>query len=92
VSEENKALIQRFVEEAFNEDNLDVTDEVYAADVLSHESTGPVEQFLGTYRSAFADGRTTVDRISGGKIEEGWNNFDQLGMLKQLGVAPAAGQ
>jgi steroid delta-isomerase-like uncharacterized protein len=30
----------------------------------------------------------TVDRLSGGKIEEEWNNFDQLGLLRQLGVAP----
>jgi steroid delta-isomerase-like uncharacterized protein len=136
VSEENKALIQRFVEEAFNEGNLDVADEVYAPGFVSHESAGPVErgpeyvkQFVGTYRGAFPDGRTTVedviaegdrvayrwsfrgthrgelmgipptgeevtitgitvDRISGGKIEEEWNNFDQLGVLRQLGVFP----
>ena len=30
----------------------------------------------------------TVDRISGGKIEEEWNNFDQLGVLRQLGAVP----
>ena len=29
-TEENKALIQRFVEEAFNRGNLDIADEVYA--------------------------------------------------------------
>jgi steroid delta-isomerase-like uncharacterized protein len=136
VSEENKVLIQRFVEEAFNEGNLDVADEVYAPDFVSHESAGPVgrdpeyiKQFVGTYRGAFPDGHTTVedviaegdkvayrwsfrgirrgelmgiaptgkqmtitgitvDRISGGKIEEEWNNFDQLGVLRQLGVVP----
>jgi steroid delta-isomerase-like uncharacterized protein len=136
VSDENKALIQRFVEEAFNEGNLDVSGEVYAPDFVSHESAGPVgrdpeyvKQFVGTYRNAFPDGRTTVedviaegdrvayrwsfrgthqgelmgipptgkevtitgitvDRISGGKIEEEWNNFDQLGVLRQLGVVP----
>jgi hypothetical protein len=26
------------------------------------------------------------NRISGGKIEEEWNNFDQLGLLQQLGM------
>jgi steroid delta-isomerase-like uncharacterized protein len=136
VSEENKALIRRFVEEAFNEGNLDVADEVYASGFVSHEPAGPVErgpeyvkQFVGTYRSAFPDGHTTVedviaegdevayrwrfrgthrgelmgiaptgkvvaitgitvDRISGGRIEEEWNNFDQLGVLRQLGAVP----
>jgi steroid delta-isomerase-like uncharacterized protein len=140
VSEENKALVQRFVEEAFNRGNLDVADEIYAPGFVSHESDGPVErspeyvkQFVGTYRGAFPNGHTTVedyiaegdrvayrwtfrgthrgelmgipptgeqvaitgitvDRISGGKIGEEWNNFDRLGMLQQLGAAPAPGQ
>ncbi len=34
----------------------------------------------------------TVDRISGGKIEEEWNNFYRLGVLRQLGAVPAPGQ
>jgi steroid delta-isomerase-like uncharacterized protein len=140
VSEESKALIQRFVEEAFNKGNLGVADEVYASDFVSHESSGPVERgpeyvkgFVGTYRDAFPDGRTTVedsiaegdkvayrwtfrgthrgelmgiaptekqvtitgitvDRISGGKIEEEWNNFERLGVLRQLGAVPPQGQ
>jgi steroid delta-isomerase-like uncharacterized protein len=136
VSEENKALVQRFVEEAFNKGNLEVADEVYASGFVSHQSAGPVErdpeyvkQFVGMYRGAFPDGHTTVedvisegdrvvyrwtfrgthrgelmgippterqvtitgitlDRVSGAKIEEEWNTFDQLGMLQQLGVDP----
>ena len=34
----------------------------------------------------------TINRISGSKIEEQWNLFDQLGVMRQLGVAPAPGQ
>ena len=30
-------------------------------------------------------------RVSGGKIVEGWVEFDQLGMLQQLGVIPTMG-
>jgi predicted ester cyclase len=70
LSEGNKALIQRFVEEAFNEGNLDAADEVYAPGFVSHGPAGPVErgpayvkQFLGTYRGAFPDGRTTVEDV-----------------------------
>jgi steroid delta-isomerase-like uncharacterized protein len=136
VSEDNRALVGRFVEEAFNRGNLDVANEIYASGFVSYESAGPVERspeyvkgFVKAYRDAFPDGRTTVetvisesdrvayrwsfrgthegelmgipptgervtitgitvDRLSGGKIEEEWNIFDQLGLLRQLGVAP----
>jgi steroid delta-isomerase-like uncharacterized protein len=30
----------------------------------------------------------TIDRIDGGKIVESWTNWDTLGLLQQLGVAP----
>ncbi|HEY7099515.1 MAG TPA: ester cyclase [Terriglobales bacterium] len=33
---------------------------------------------------------TTMVRIAGGKIVEGWDNWDQLGLLVQLGALPAA--
>lgn len=33
-----------------------------------------------------------IDRIAGGKIVEHWENFDQLGMMQQLGIIPAPGQ
>lgn len=32
-----------------------------------------------------------IMRVSGGKIVEGWVEFDQLGMLQQLGVIPSMG-
>jgi predicted ester cyclase len=34
----------------------------------------------------------TMYRLSGGKIAEGRSNFDQLGVLQQLGVIPSPGQ
>ncbi|MFN8456057.1 MAG: ester cyclase [Anaerolineae bacterium] len=33
-----------------------------------------------------------IDRIADNRIVERWLNFDQLGMLQQLGVIPAPGQ
>ena len=33
-----------------------------------------------------------ISRIESGKIVESWSNFDQLGMMQQLGVIPAPGQ
>ncbi len=69
MSEENKTLIQRFVEEAFNKGNLDVADEVYASTFIYHDPTTPeghgnpesVKRFVNTYLSAFPDGHTTVE-------------------------------
>ena len=69
--EENKALIQRFVEEAFNRGNLDIADEVYAPSFASHDPTTPegpgspedVKQFVNLYRRAFPDIHTTVEDL-----------------------------
>ena len=30
-------------------------------------------------------------RVSGGQLVEGWNSWDQLGLLRQIGALPAAG-
>ena len=34
----------------------------------------------------------TINRVSGGKVVEDRTNFDQLGLMQQLGAIPAAGQ
>jgi len=34
----------------------------------------------------------TISRIAGGKVVEEWHNWDTLGMMQQLGLAPAPGQ
>jgi predicted ester cyclase len=31
-----------------------------------------------------------ISRISGGKIEESWSNYDLMGMMQQLGVIPSS--
>lgn len=48
-------------------------------------------EFLGmapTGKKATITG-TTTQKISGGKIVEGWDNWDQLGLLVQIGAVPA---
>jgi predicted ester cyclase len=34
----------------------------------------------------------TIERIEGSKIVETYNNFDQLGMMRQIGAIPAPEQ
>ena len=139
--EENRAPIQRFVEEVFNSGNLDVVDEICAPVYVGHtaglpeQTLGPegVREFVELYRSAFPDLHTTIEdiiaegdkvacrwtavgthrtellgvapsnnrveltgitigRIEDGRIVETYNNFDQAGMMRQIGALPAPEQ
>src|SRR4028119_1949239 len=61
--EDNKAAVQRMGEEAFNQGNLDVLDELVAQDVVDHDpapgqASGRegIKQFVSTLRTAFPDG------------------------------------
>ena len=67
MSEENKAIVRRWVE-AFNEGNLDAVDELLTDTYIRHdpnspEVRGPEEekQLIVMYRSAFPDLRFTVE-------------------------------
>lgn len=33
-----------------------------------------------------------IVRVAGGRIVEGWNSYDQLGLLRQIGALPGAGK
>ena len=61
MSEANKAIIRRFLEEVFGQGRLEVVDEIYTPDHVLHSSTqdsyGPesVKQVIATNRSAFPD-------------------------------------
>jgi steroid delta-isomerase-like uncharacterized protein len=54
-------------------------------------NTGPLFGMPTTGKAAVVTG-ITIERKVNGKTVEGWNNFDQLGMLQQLGVIPTPGQ
>lgn len=141
MSEQNKGLVRRAVEEVWNLGNYAVVDELVASDIVIHASTpdaevhGPegVKQFYTALRKAFPDihfaiedqiaegdrvvtrwtargthrgefngipptgkrGAITgidIDRIAGGKVVECWPQVDELSLLQQLGVIPAAEQ
>jgi steroid delta-isomerase-like uncharacterized protein len=69
MSEENKAIVRREMEEVFNHTgNLDAADEIYAPDYVGHEpTTGDIrgmegaKQFAAEYRKAFPDLETTIE-------------------------------
>lgn len=139
MSEENKAVSRRVLEESFNQGNLAVIDELVSADYVDHDlppglPDGPegFKQLVAMYRAAFPDVQMAIEdvvaegdkvvirwtargthqgelmgipptnkqvtvtgidinRLAGGKMAEHWGNFDQMGMMQQLGVIPSPG-
>jgi predicted ester cyclase len=71
-AEENIAIVRRLVEEPWT-GNLGVIDEYVAPEYVDHDPSalepirGPegLREFIGTYKSAFSDGRVTVDEQFG---------------------------
>ena len=75
VTERNKDLVRRFVQEVWNAGRLDVADEVLAANYIEHpstpddskkeEPTGPdgMKQFVMMFRNAFPDMTFTIEHI-----------------------------
>ena len=68
MSEENKALLRRFIEEVANKGNLAVIDEIISADVVDHnpqpgQPSGRegVKQNFNMFRTAFPDLHITID-------------------------------
>lgn len=146
MSEENKALVRRALEEIFTLGNLDAVEDIYAPDYVSHQTATAAtpggedihgveaaRQIAAARRATFPDLQITIEdqiaegdkvatrftargthrgelaglaptgkmvevsgvdicRIEGGKIAEYWPHADILGMMRQLGMIPEAGQ
>jgi steroid delta-isomerase-like uncharacterized protein len=95
MSEENKAIVRRWVE-AFNEGNVDAVDELVTDSYVRHdpnspEVRGPEEekQLIAMYRSAFPDLHFTVEDM----VAEGDKVLIRVGIRathkgELLGVPP----
>ena len=71
--EQNKAIARRYFEELWNQENLAVVDETFAADFVGHGPPNPLfptgdyhgyegqKQLVTMYRSAFPDGSFTIE-------------------------------
>jgi serine phosphatase RsbU (regulator of sigma subunit) len=68
IEEENKANFRRYIEEVWNQSNLEVVDEIFDR-YISHQPDGPtlergpedVKRFVSEFRSAFPDLRIRID-------------------------------
>jgi steroid delta-isomerase-like uncharacterized protein len=135
MSEANKAVIQRVIEDGGNKHDIAVLAELYRDCVYHSPVTGELKgeayiRFMTSLFGAFPDLRITVedqfaegdkvvtrwnctathrkefmgiaatgkpvklsgmciDRVVNGKIVEEWEEWDALGMMRQLGLVPA---
>src|SRR3712207_6476967 len=76
-AEQNKAVVRRFYEEAYNQKNLDIADELVAPNFVDHSVDptrrgGPqgMKAHLNAYYRAFPDLRLTIEDViaSGDKV------------------------
>ncbi|HEY8438281.1 MAG TPA: ester cyclase [Candidatus Limnocylindrales bacterium] len=135
-TDENKAIVRRFVQEIFVEGRKDTVDELLADDFVAHtwpSTSGDPKRDLKsaidraaaglsdaafTIEDVIAEGDQVATRLTtaatqtgefmgmpptnkrysieeihwfrlrDGKVVEHWHQFDQMGMMKQLGVTP----
>jgi len=79
-SVENKVLVERFVEEFWNEGNLSTADELMAPDAQIHLPTGDMVKpheakgFAATWRESFPDWHSTFEELvaEGDRVAERW--------------------
>lgn len=70
-TEENKAIVRKFIEEVVNKHNLEVVDELFAPTYVLHLAGNPepmkgaesVKQAAQMYSSAFPDWHNTLDMV-----------------------------
>jgi steroid delta-isomerase-like uncharacterized protein len=81
----------------FPDGRIDVEDQVAEGDTVvtrwtsRSTHTGEFMQLAPTGKQLVVGG-ININRIADSKIMETWVQFDQLGMLQQLGVVPAPGE
>jgi steroid delta-isomerase-like uncharacterized protein len=98
MSEENRALVRRELEEIFNEGKLDLADELLSPDYVVHDSALPepvrgiegFKQLRAAYHSASSDIRTTIDDMiaEDDKVVTRWTTRGTHDKGEMLGVPP----
>lgn len=98
MSEENKALVRRIVEEAWNKGNLAVVDELLSPDYVLHiplpgEAPGRkgYEQAVSMHRTAFTDFRLMIEDMvaEGDKVVIRWT-IRGTHKGEYMGIAPTS--
>ena len=102
MSEENKAIVRREIEEVFSaQGDLDVADEIFAPDYVGHDAISPedahgpegAKETARMYRNAFPDVQLSIeDQVAeGDKVVTRWiGSGTHQGEL--MGIAPTGNQ
>ena len=102
MSEENKAIVRRSVEEVYSaQGDLDVADELFAPDYVGHSPANPedvrgidgVKEEANMYRSAFPDVQLSIeDQVAeGDKVVTRWR-ASGTHQGEMMGIAPTGNQ
>ena|SRR5947209_15476757 len=69
-SEANKAIVRRYMEEAWNKGNVDVLDEVFTPELVAR-----LKPLVGAFRAAFPDWHCVIDDfvVEGDKVANRWS-------------------
>jgi steroid delta-isomerase-like uncharacterized protein len=98
VSERNKAIVRRYIDEVWNKGNMAVVDELVAANAVDHDPNNPpglppgaegVKKHATAMRAALPDTHITVDDMiaEGDKVVTRWTaRATHKGPL--MGIAP----
>ena len=81
-AEDNRVIVQRWIEEIWNKGNLAVADEIVAANFANYDPAGPMlepgrsglKKQVALYRTAFPDLQVTIEDIvsEGNKVVIRW--------------------
>jgi steroid delta-isomerase-like uncharacterized protein len=84
VSEENKAVVQRFIDEVWNNRNYDLIESIFAEDHVNHDPADPnpaggpqgARDFVVTLHVAFPDARIEIDDMiaEGDRVVIRWHS------------------
>jgi predicted ester cyclase len=97
MSEQNKAVIRRLIDEVWNQRAFDAADELFAPDAIIYESgvalpgTGPaiVKKGIGAFCAAYPDIRVTIDDMiaADDKVVVRWSSIG-TNRGEMQGIAP----
>src|SRR6266566_4165746 len=100
LTDDNKALVQRFYEEVINQKNLAALDQFVSPNAVNHTvpsgfPQGP-SQFLSMHLNAFPDVKVTVQDLHGDGDQHfpyrEWQDGGALGSRRPAQCAPATGR